>query len=108
MCRSHPIAVKVDWGSKDDGAEFTVYIEQWHLIGMAPPRTIYVDGPFPDNGDDQTKDRLWKAVKTAVDIFEKIPGNICTTCNGNLAWSDTTTCPECSFAVVRGATRNHP
>ena len=74
--------------------EFTVMI---HCIGTG---YLYEDGPFPDNADDQTKDRLWKAVKAAVDIFEKIPRNLCTTCNVYLAWCDTTTCPECSFAAV--------
>ena len=91
--------VQVDYDPVDDsdeekGHEFTVMIE-------TRPARIYSGDPIPDKHDDRTKDSLWKAVKTAVDIFEKMPGNLCTTCNLHLAWADTTTCPKCSFATVR-------
>ena len=49
------------------------------------------------DGDQETKDRLWNAVRTAFQIFEKIPGNLCTTWQERLAWADTTTCVRCSF-----------
>ena len=92
--------VQVDWDPVNDADyEFTVMIESQPR--NAPRAAIYSDEPIPDNHDDQTKDSLWKAVKTAVDLFEKMPGNLCTTCNRKLAWADTTTCPTCSFAAVR-------
>ena len=92
--------VQVDWDPVNDADyEFTVMIESQPR--NAPRAAIYSDEPIPDKHDDQTKDSLWKAVKTAVDLFDKMPGNLCTTCNRKLAWADTTTCPTCSFAAVR-------
>ena len=56
---------------------------------------LHVD-EVPDQGDQATKDRLWTAVKTATDIFEGIPGNICTTCQERFAWTGMNTCVRCS------------
>ena len=62
---------------------------------VVPP--LYSSGPnIPDNRDDETKDRLWEAMKTALGIFEGIPGNICTTCQERFAWAGTTACVRCS------------
>ena len=59
---------------------------------------MYVDD-VPEKGDQETKDRLWTAVKTAVEIFEGIPGNICTTCQCRFAWAGMNTCGRCSFGA---------
>ena len=42
----------------------------WHFVGRP---MLYVD-EIPDNGDQETKDRLWTAVKTAVDTSKGSPG----------------------------------
>ena len=52
---------------------------------------------FPHMADQETKDRLWEAVKTALGIFKGIPGNLCTTCQERFAWAGTTTCVRCSL-----------
>ena len=85
-----------------DDCVFQIVILRRDAAGSYEVPPLYHDGPIPDKHDHATKEKLWNAVKTALDIFEKIPGNLCTTCNTNLAWCETTTCPACSFATVDG------
>ena len=64
------------------------------------PPLVRVD-VIPDKRAAATKDRLWDAVKMAVDIMNGLPGNLCTSCNEQrLAWAGTTTCPVCSLGLL--------